>query len=152
MFRFWPILLGALLFRLSLAAAEPALGPFAAVDAAPVKTSIYLGSVTLSAGRFLRQGETYLAPYTAKVFPYFFLSEDGQIQITVPDANLRGLARGAACEFQGTAIRSDGRRRPISGRVLPLTASTGKLKVRLIVNRTLTLVFNSTYRLAGSSQ
>jgi hypothetical protein len=152
MLRFWPLLLGALLLSAPLGAAPPNLGRFATVDAEPVKTSIYLGSVTLSASEFHRQGQMYAADYTAKVFPFFFLSEAGQMRIAVPDESLQRLDAGQAIEFTGTAVRSDGRRRVITGRILPLTATTGKLKVRLIVNRSLTLVFDSAYRLPGSSQ
>ena len=75
----WPILLGALAFPPPLsasaaAAASADLARFSQVEVAPVTTSIYLGSVTLSAGLFLRRGQIYAADYSARVFPYFFFN------------------------------------------------------------------------------
>ena len=157
MFRVWPVLLGALVFPLGLSAREPIssdgadLARFSEVEAAPVKTSIYLGSVSLEAGRFIRRGQTYAADYDARVFPYFFFNETGRLVIDVPDACLRQLERGTAFDFKGHAVRSDGRTRILTGRVTPIDSVSGKLKIRLIVNRHLTLVFNSTYRLLTSA-
>jgi len=158
---YWPLFLALL----STAAGNPAvagtakagapeqpLARYAIVETAPVKTSIYLGSVTLDAGPFVRDGQTYTAIYTARVFPYFFFNEAGRMAIDVPDASLARLSHGQSFEFAGTAIRSDGRIRRLTGRIVPLTDSTGKIKVRLVVSGSLVLVFDSTYRLAGSSQ
>lgn len=139
MIRAWPILLLAFI---------PAR--YAWVDAQTVKTSIYLGSVTLSASRFVRRDQNYAADYTASVFPYFFLNESGQLFIEVPEADLRRLDQGRAIDFRGRAVRRDGRVRAVTGRVTPTSGTTGQLKVRIIVNHYLTLVFDSTYQLPHS--
>ncbi len=148
MFRAWRLLLFALLPLLPAHGAGPAGDRFAWVETAPVTTSIYLGTVTLMATRFIRQDSAYAAAYTARVFPYFFLNESGTLHIDIPDSDLERLADGATIAFQGHAVRVDGRVRAVDGRATPLTPTTGKLKVRLHVNRHLTLVFDSTYRLA----
>ena len=129
------------------AAEAPPPGRFAWVDAAPVKTSIYLGTVALTATRFLREGDVYVAQYGAKVFPYFFMSEAGRLRIEVSDSDLRRLAGGTGIVFQGVAVRADGRVRAVDGKATPVDATSGRLKVRIHVNRHLTLVFDSTYRL-----
>ena len=148
MFRL-PCVLAVALAALSPAGgAETAVDPFAWVDATPVTTSVYLGTVTLTATRFLRQAAGYVAGYSARVFPYFFLNESGTLRIEISAPDLQRLAAGATVAFHGRAVRTDGRVRAIDGRVTPLTAATGQLKVRLHVNRSLTLVFDSTYRLA----
>jgi hypothetical protein len=101
----------------------------------------------LSASRFIRHDQTYSADYQAKVFPYFFFNEGGRLFIEVPDSALREIADGRSFDFVGRAIRRDGRVRRVTGRVTPTSPTAGNLKVRLIVNRYLTLVFDSTYQL-----
>lgn len=157
MFRIWPIVLGALAFSPHLSASTGAavestdLARFSKVEVAPVTTSIYLGSVTLSAGEFLRRGQTYAADYSARVFPYFFFNESGRLVVDVPDDCLRQLARGKPIDFKGTAVRSDGRIRTLACRVAPADSASGKIKIRLVVSRYLILVFDSTYRLPLSA-
>ena len=128
------------------------LALYAAVDAAPVTTSIYIGSVSLTSGRFLRHDGVYQARYVAKVFPFFFYNEKGELRVDVSDESLRQLAGGTTVEFTGSATRDDGRVRAVTGRAVPLDATSGTLKVRVIVSQRIVLVFNTTYRLAGQSQ
>ena len=147
--RTYPLLL---LASLSLAPAQPApngaaLARYEKVDAAPARTSIHIGSALVAAGRFVRVNGVYSAAYTAKVSPFSFWSEKGTLRIAVSDEDLKRLSRGIPIEFKGGAIRSDGRERLVEGRVTPLGPTTGQIKIRLIVNRYLVLVFTTTYRL-----
>ncbi|HEY3757698.1 MAG TPA: hypothetical protein VGL42_16210 [Opitutaceae bacterium] len=127
---------------------DPALARFAEVDAVPVKTSIYIGTVTLVPGPFLRsQNGQFSATYAAKVFPYFFANEAGRMYIDVPDDALRQIAAGQAIHFRGKAVRTDGTVRSIEGSATPTSASEGKLQVKIHVSRRITLSFGTTYRL-----
>lgn len=142
-----------LLTNLALApglwAAEPPLDRFAIVEVEPVKTSVYVGSVRLTAERFARHGQIYSAGYTAKVSPYFFYNEDGRLDVAVSDSALRTLDAGSPIDFKGTATRADGRQRLVECRAIPADSTSGKLKVRIVVNHYITLIFNTTYRLSS---
>jgi hypothetical protein len=131
-------------------AAAPALESYASVTVAPVKTSIYIGSVTLASPPYLRKAGVYTTSYTAKVFPYFFYSEHGTISIAVSDDQLRQLGRGETITFTGQGLSSDGEPRHIEGKVTPVDAATGKIKVRVFVSKRIQLIFNTTYRFGGS--
>jgi hypothetical protein len=133
---------------LAAARADPALDRFAVVTTAPVSTWIYVGSVTLTATPFLRQGEQYNAHYTARVFPYFFYSESGSMSVKVPADSLRRLAAGNPIGFTGTATRSDGTIRAIDGAATPAGRDGGAIKVKIHLSKKITLVFDTTYRLA----
>jgi len=144
-------LLRILLFLTALVAAaseDPALARYSVVTAAPVSTWIYVGSVTLTASPFLRSGTQYNSHYSAKVFPYFFYSESGSMAVNVPTESLRRLAAGGPIAFNGTATRSDGTVRLIDGMATPSGPSGGAIKVKIHLSKKLTLVFDTTYRLA----
>lgn len=133
---------------LALAAenAELPLQAFQRVDIAPTKTSIYVGTVSMTMPTFQRRGITYSSSYVAKVFPFFFESEKGQLSIDLPDEDLRRLERGEVVQFTGRGINTDGDERRIEGRAIPTDAHTGKIKVRVFVSKKIQLIFNTTYR------
>lgn len=122
---------------------------FAEVTVAPTRTSIYVGSVSLSMPVFRREGSRYQSTYAAKAFPYFFYNEHGQLHIELPDADLARLAQGQTVEFTGQAESSRGEIRRIEGRATPANAREGKIKVRVFVTRKIELIFNTTYRFTG---
>ena len=113
----------------------------------PAKTSIYVGSVTLTPTPLRREGGRYHADYQAKVFPYFFYNEAGRLWIDFSDEQLARLARGERVEFAGTAKNKDGEDRSITGHATADTpgAPSGKIKVRILVSPKIELIFNSTY-------
>jgi hypothetical protein len=115
----------------------------------PVKTSIYIGYVKLTAPIFTRTRTGYGSDYDASVFPFFFWSEHGRMTIEASEDDLRRLARGEAVEFKGHAENSDGETRLIMGRAVPEDAIRGKLKVRVFVSKRIQLIFNTTYRFVG---
>lgn len=131
---------------------EPELtaAAFARVTVEPARTSIYIGSVTLSMLPLERRAGEYEADYSAKVFPFFFYNEHGRLSIRFSDDDLRQLARGEAVSFSGHARTSSGAPRRIEGRAVPDAAAPGcgKIKVRVWVGR-LELVFNTAYRFSG---
>lgn len=119
------------------------------VTVAPMKTSIYVGSVRLSTGIFERKGSTLAATYEAKVVPWFFWGETGRITITLADADLAKMARGETAEFTGEAFNHKNKPRQVTGRVQPATATAGKIKVRIMADG-IELIFNSTYEFVDS--
>jgi hypothetical protein len=120
--------------------------PYETVLIDPVKTSIYVGSVTLRTTPMKRAGDVYTADYTAKVFPYFFENEKGKLWITITDEDLSHLEKGQAVFFKGHAENADHEPRRIEGRALPADAKHGKIKVRVFVTQKIQLIFNAEYR------
>ena len=110
-----------------------------------MKTSIYVGSVTLTPGVFRREGDKFSATYEAKVWPWFFWSETGQITIFLGEAELEKLARGERIEFAGQAFNHKKKSRKVTGRAEFLNGASGKIKVRIGVDD-MELTFNGTYR------
>lgn len=114
----------------------------------PAKTSIYIGNVTLTPGILQRENGTYRTSYQAKVFPYFFYNEDGQLSIDFSDDQLAQLHRGERVQFTGTAKSKGGEDRRIEGHATASAAGAteGKIKVRIFVSPKIELIFNSTYQ------
>ncbi|WP_415908250.1 hypothetical protein [Oleiharenicola sp. Vm1] len=133
----------ALLVPLPVRAAEAA---WTRVTVPAMKTSIYIGSVTLTPGAFERRGDQWSTTYAAKVFPWFPWSEHGDITITVTDADLARLAKGETVEFTGDAKNHKGKPRRVTGRAQPANDHAGKIKVRIHVDD-VELIFNGTYEL-----
>ena len=112
-----------------------------------MKTSIYVGSVTLSTGPFERTGDKWTTTYNAKVFPWFPWSEHGDITITLTEAELAQLAKGETVEFTGDAQNHKKKPRKVTGRAQPADDHSGKIKVRIAVDD-VELIFNGSYELA----
>ena len=132
-------------------AGEPAAAPaesaaFQHVAIAPTKTSIYIGTVAMTMPPFTRAAGRYESSYTAKVFPFFFYNEAGTLAIDVSAEQLATLARGEPIEFKGRGVREDGAERRIEGKATPADATSGKVKVRVFVSKSIELIFNTTYR------
>jgi hypothetical protein len=139
------LLLGLLGVIGPAAAEEQPLDAYARVAVAPTKTSIYVGRVSLEMTTFERAGGRYSSTYVAKVFPYFFYNESGQLSVEISDAALHQLERGEVIEFQGRAVTTDGDERRITGRAIPESARRGKIKVRVALPGGIQLIFNSAY-------
>ena len=120
------------------------VGDWDSVTMAPVKTSIYVGSVKLTTSVFQRDGDKFLATYEAKVWPWFFWNETGRITITLPFAALQRLAQGERVEFTGEAFNHKNKPRHVTGRADRTDPANGKIKVRIGVDDT-ELIFNTTY-------
>ncbi len=123
---------------------------FAEATVDTVKTSIYVGSVTLRMPPFKRNGDVYESTYQARVFPYFFYNENGRIAITLSDEELERIGNGETVYFNGHAEDTSGEPRRIEGRVVPDDDRSGKIKVRVWVSKNIELIFNSTYRFTGA--
>lgn len=145
--RLFPLFAFCTLTPLS-AATAPAAADWDRVAIAPMKTSIYVGSVTLATGMFERQGATLATTYAAKVFPWIFWSETGHITIQLTEAVLAQLARGETTEFTGDAVSHKGKPRRVTGRAQPADASSGKIKVRIKIDD-VELIFNGPYQFSG---
>ncbi|MEO7598087.1 MAG: hypothetical protein ABIV50_04100 [Opitutus sp.] len=140
------IVAGTLSFPIPGRADSGASGRFGRVEIAPTKTSIYIGSVALTMPTLQRSGITYSSTYAAKVFPYFFESEKGELSINLPQSDLERLERGEVVQFTGRGKNISGGERRIEGRAIPTDARTGKIKVRVFVSKNVQLIFNTTYR------
>lgn len=142
------ILLGFCAWVVTLAARteELPLDRYATVDLDPAKTSIYIGSVTMTMPRFTRKDGAFYSTYNARVFPYFFSSEKGRLSIEVSDEALRRLEHGETVPFSGKAFNTDGEERRIEGRAVPNGPRGGKIKVRVFVSKKIELIFNTNYR------
>ena len=138
--RWLPLLLGCAL----LGAAEPGLDD---VMVPPLKTSIYVGSVTLTPGVFERHGDTYTTSYEVEVWPWLFWGETGKVTIHLTAAELARVRVGQPVDFRGEGANQKGKPRKINGRVVPGDAHTGRIKIRITADG-YTLIFNSTYRFA----
>jgi hypothetical protein len=137
------LLLGAAVFL--RADTSKIIGDWDSVSMAPVKTSIYVGSVKLTTSEFRRAGDKFTATYEAKVWPWFFWSESGKIAISLPLAELEKLARGERVEFSGEAFNHKYKPRHVTGRAERTDPASGTIKVRIRVDDT-ELIFNTTYR------
>lgn len=115
------------------------------VAIAPMQTSIYVGSVSLTSGLFVRHGSAIATTYEAKVRPWFFWGETGVINISIPELDLARLAQGESINFTGSATNHKNKLRSVTGRAQPIDATTGKIKVRIKADG-VELIFNSTYR------
>jgi len=134
----------------SLRAADSSLPAWNRVTIPSVKTSIYVGSVTLTTDVFVRDGATLSSDYVAKVFPWVFWNETGRITIDLNDAVLARLARGEVADFTGNALNHKNKPRTVTARAYPAGPTTGKIKVRIAVDGT-ELIFNSTYTLSSAT-
>ena len=129
-------------------AAAPAVTPgWNRVLVGPTKTSIYVGSVTLTTRPFVRDDRTLVSTYAAKVFPWMFWNESGDIAITLGPEELAKLERGERCVFTGEARNHKGKPRQVTGHADPTGPDTGKIKVRIGAGD-VELIFNGTYSLA----
>ena len=133
--------------------ADPAAGPagWDRVSIGPMKTSIYVGSVTLKTAVLERTGSTLTATYEANVFPWFFWSETGKITLMLADADLANLAKGVRAGFSGGATNQKNKPRQVTGYAQPGDATAGKIKVRIMVDG-MELIFNGTYKLGAGEQ
>ncbi len=129
-------------------AGAPLGNRFAEVTIEPAKTSIYVGTVSLTMLPLTRHDGVYTTDYTARVFPFFFYSEKGSISIEFSDGQLRQLRSGETVKFKGHARKSSGTPRRIEGRAVPDSSDPthGKIKVRVGVSKRIELVFNTVYR------
>lgn len=116
------------------------------VIVAPAKTSILVGSVTLTLTDFLPHAGAYEARYAARVFPFSFLNETGVLSVPLSEEDWQNLEQGEAITFRGAGRRTDGAVRLITGRAVPDDAKSGRLKVRVVVARGIELVFDTHYR------
>jgi hypothetical protein len=126
----------------------PAATHWERISVAPMKTSIYFGSVTLKTTVFVRHGSTLTTTYDAKVFPWFFWSESGRMVISLTDAELAHLAKGETAQFTGEGTNNRHKPRVVTGRAEPTDANSGKFKIRLKADG-YELIFNGTYRFDG---
>ncbi len=114
------------------------------ISVGPMKTSIYVGSVKLTTPAFKRDGVTLSTTYDARVTPWFFWNESGQITITLSESDFEALAKGQTVEFKGEGKNQKNKPRTITGRAQPTDEKSGKIKVRVKADG-VELIFNGTY-------
>jgi len=116
------------------------------VAVAPAKTSLVLGSVTLTMSDFVHREDVFESRYSADVFPFSLFDEAGMLKVPVSADALQALVTDGTLDFEGSAVRSDGKVRRLAGRAVSADAESGRLKVRITVVAGIELVFNTTYR------
>lgn len=116
------------------------------VEVPVLRTSIYVGSVRLTTSPLQRSGESYAGTYDARVVPWFFWSEHGEIAVTASEADLLRLRTGEEIEFTGQATNHRGKPREVSGRARPDGVDTGQIKIRIKADG-VELIFNGRYQL-----
>jgi hypothetical protein len=116
-----------------------------------MKTSIYVGSVTLSTSDFVRDGETYAADYEARVFPWAFWNETGTIMIDAPEEQMKRLHEGETIELTGAATNHKNKPRTVSIKATPGETPGGRIKVRIKADG-VELIFNGDYTTADSQE
>jgi len=129
--------------------ADDSLAPYNVVAIKPAITSIIVATITMTMAPFVRKNVVYSSTYSAKVFPYFFYNEKGRIWITVPDDDLRRVAKGGSIDFTGRAISEEGDMRRVDGHASPTGPLTGKIRVRVFVTKRISLSYDTTYDLRG---
>ncbi|MCF7688430.1 MAG: hypothetical protein K9M98_04725 [Cephaloticoccus sp.] len=140
-------LLFALLGVLPLTGAPLAQPEWNRVQVDPMKTSIYVGSVTLTTAPFKQAGDAFVSTYAARVFPWLFWNETGRISIKLSETDRAKLQRGERTEFTGEAFNHKNKPRKVTGYAEPRGSDTGKIKVRIGVDD-LELIFNGVYHLS----
>jgi len=147
MMRFPRLCLALMLVAVGVLHAQPGTATieWGTVAIESMKTSIYIGNVTLTTSEFKRDGNQYTATYDARVWPWVFWSETGHITINLPAADVERLKRGERVEFTGEAANHKNKPRHVTGRADRTGDGTGKIKVRIGVDDT-ELIFNGTYR------
>ena len=122
--------------------------PFDTVVIDPVKTSIYIGNVSLTTTPFRRSENVYKADYKARVVPFFFHNERGHLWVEFTPEQLERLERGERVQFTGEAENTDKEPRRIEGHATPAAPGEkhGRIKVRVFVTPKIELIFNSLYR------
>jgi hypothetical protein len=138
------------LFGCGVACAAPANQQTVIIE--PAKTSIYIGSVTMTMPPFQRIEARYESSYVATIFPYFFYNEHGRLAIDFSDAQLAQLGRGEHVEFKGAGHNAAGEERRIEGTATPTDTERGKIKVRVFVSKKIQLIFNTTYRFVPAAK
>jgi hypothetical protein len=127
------------------AAPSPAPARWSTITVESMKTSIYVGNVTLTTSELRREGDRYTATYDARVWPWAFWNESGKLAIQFSDADVERLHRGERVEFTGDATNHKNKPRHISGRAERVDATNGKIKVRIGVDD-IELIFNGGFR------
>ena len=112
----------------------------------PMKTSIYIGSVRLNTAVFERNGANFSTTYDARVVPWFFWNESGNITLFLNDAEWAKIGRGERTDFKGEAMNEKKKPRHVTGWAQPADRTSGKIKVRVMADG-IELIFNGTYRL-----
>ncbi len=115
-----------------------------------MKTSVYVGSVTLITGSFNLAEDAYVATYEAKVWPWSFLNEAGRITLKIDPGDYARLVDGEAVDLSGEAKSGKGKTRAIKARAQPADATSGRIKVRVTARGT-KLIFNGTYRVVDAA-
>jgi hypothetical protein len=126
------------------------LGRYSQVAIDPASTSLFIATVTMSFQPFVRHRSIFTSTYFARVFPYIFISERGNIWITLPDEALLRVSRGEAVDFTGRGLSDSGDERKVEGRATPTGPYAGKIKVRVFVSRRIVLTFNTSYELGAA--
>jgi|GEM_PF-603774 hypothetical protein len=117
------------------------------LDVAPISKWFHLAQVTLTPASFVKNKDTFTASYSAQVIPFSYYNETGILNIPVSESDLVKFLNQKTFSFKGNAIREGSKTRLIKGEVIPKTASSGIIHIKIYYNRLITLTFDTTYTL-----
>jgi len=119
----------------------------------PSSMSLPAGEAKLTIGFLGRTNGIYTGDYRVKVFPYFYKSEKGRLDMAVPDAALAEIRAGKVTAITGTATTSGkrGRCRRIEAIVTPNGRDQGTLKVTFLAGDR-KMIFEPVYHLVKTTQ
>lgn len=124
---------------------KAAMKRFARVEVPPLRSSFFLGIVSLVPGVFERTGASYHAAYRASILGFFY-REHGTVEIDIADDSLLSLKPGTRLAFTGRAKANDGGVRRISGFAEANDAASGRIQIRIAVTKSIELSFVGPYR------
>jgi len=113
----------------------------------PSSTSITGGKASLIIGALLSKEGTYIGEYKLKVAPYFWMSENGKLIMSLSDASVLTLAKGVPVTVTGKATTNDsGKNRVVIAKLTPATKENGSVTFFFTGEKT-KLIFTASYRL-----
>jgi len=112
----------------------------------PSSTSITGGKASLSVGALLSREGSYVGEYKLKIVPYFWMSENGTLIMSLPDASMHALAQGNPVTVTGKATTNDsGKNRVVNAKLTPAAKDNGFVTFFFTGEKT-KLVFTASYR------
>ncbi len=124
---------------------------FQTIDIKDSKTKIPATRIRLNVAPLNRTDYGYSSTYSVKVFPFFFFSEHGSIEINLDKDCIQRIDAGETVSFDGNAVNHRGSKRKITGEAAPGDSESGDLQI-IIRASGFDLTFNTSYLLTGDSQ
>jgi hypothetical protein len=108
-------------------------------------STVSFGRASLTVDPLIYKSRLYLGDYQLSVFPYFFMSEKGRLELGAPDDTMQKLLGGTAVAFTGKASNNkQGKPKVITGKITPITKTQGSVTFSVVTDNGL-MIFNTSY-------